>query len=691
MSRHKFLEAALQDWQKLRQIPLCERLAPPPQELWTLEQVLHHIGQSQRLAELESQVRLCRQHLEMAATPILGVLGELNAGKSSVVARFLSSAGRRRLPRGVENEFGTHRFVYWVPQSWKHDPQRHGALQRWLTQAHGHAPELLHEFPERAFQQYRSGREQPSLIPIPLLAYDEQLEHFALLDCPDVQTEDSSTEDSHVPSATSTPQVNRRLEFVVQAARVCSAFLLVWERSKIRDRLLREFLQRLRQVMAKVPIYLLINKVRPKADALQALLDDEDVKRICDKFHIADIYVAMDFEIPNWEQYTPRSLYEGGGEKFPVFFRLDARTAAAPHEAPAETGLAALFEQLQPAELQTAAIDSALIELRQQTLNLFDTLENWMQECQRNTRKAYQGLLQFCVDQFRDDRGEPLQIYSVTFQNKLNKIIMEEAPWYVKMANWFNDKIRSGVKMIEGMISLVRLGQQAKQWRSQLQHLGLGEGFVDATDLAQRSVQQRWVPSDWSEEQLRQIWSEVLERLGRFEHEVSEADLRPMAVDFWRHAPAGVAWRSALSILGSTAAMAGLVTAAIDGGATLMAGYSFSAAVATAIPGLGALTVGALGSGAALAVFYAGLIHHNSLPYLSAFFALACDALGLPRRLDDQPLTVTFGRGEQRRTFTLPLVQLPPLVSRRSLPNTGLWQWTSAGHEIWQKIRRSGS
>jgi hypothetical protein len=680
MSRHEFLKAALQDWQKLRQAPLLERWAPPPQELWTLEQALDALGQSQRLTELDTQVQLCRQRLEMAATPILGVLGELNAGKSSVVARFLSPAGRQRIPRGLEDAFGTHRFVYWVPQSWKQDSQRHLAWLRWLTQAHGHAPELLADAPEVAFQQYHSGREQPDLIPIPLLAYDVQLEHFALLDCPDVQTEDAPA------SSTSAARLNRRLEFVTQAARVCSAFLLLWERSKIRDRLLGEFLHRLRQVMAQVPIYLLINKVRPRPDALQAILDDEDVKRICDSFHIEDIYVSMDFDIPNWEQYTPRSLEEGDGEKFPVFFRLDASTAAAPREAATTTGLVALFEQLQPAELQKAAIDSAITELRQQTVALLDTLDAWMRECQRNTRTAYQGLLQFCVELFQDKRGEPLQIYSVTFHNKLNKVIMEEAPWYVKVANWFHDRIRGGMNLIRDMIPLVGLGQQVKQWKSQLQHWA--EGFVDAAELAQRSLQQRWIPADWSEEQLRQLWSEVLERLGRFEHEVSEADLRPMAVDFWRHAPAGVGWRSALSILGSTAAVAGLVTAAIDGGATLMAGYSFSAAVASAIPALGALTVGALGSGAALAVFYAGLVQHNSLPYLAAFFALACDALGLPRRLDDQPLTVTFGRGEQSRRFTLPRVQIPPVLPRQPLPNVGLWRWTNFGHEVWQNARR---
>lgn len=686
MFRPDGLEALLQDWRKLRQAPVLERRAPPPPEVWTLEQALSAVGQSSRLQAVEAQAELCRQRQEMAATPIVGVLGELNAGKSSVVARFLGPAGRSRLPRGLEDAFGTHRFVYWFPRAWWQDEQRNQALLRWLAQAHGHAPEPLHEDPRIAFQQYRSGRDSPDRLPVPLIACDDQLQHFALLDCPDIQTEDFPPTSAAASLGLSAPP-NRRLEFVTQAARLCSAFLLVWERSQVRDRLVGEFLQRLRQVMAHVPIYLLINKVRPKPDALSAILQDEDIHRIRNQYQIKDIYVAMDFDIPEWEQYTPASLANEGAEKFPVFFRLEARTAAAPHTAPATVGLAALFQQLPPAELQKAALDSAVTEFRQQIAALLDSLETWRQTCEKNTRSAWQGLLQFCLELFQDLRGEPLQIYHRTFQEKLNKVIMEQAPWYVKMANWFNDRIRSGMDMVHKMIPLSGLRQQAEHWRSQFPRLA--EGFVDAAELARRSLQQRWVPADWPREQLESNWKEVLEQLRRFEHQVSEADLRPMAEDFWRHAPAGVGWRSALSILGSTAAMAGLVTAAIDGGATLLAGYSFSAAVASAIPGLGALTVGAIGSGAALAVFYAGLIQQNSLPYLSAFFTLACDAFGLPRRLDDQPLTVTFGRGEQRRPLTLPLVEVPALRWRHPLPNVGLWHWTTLGCQAGENARRS--
>ncbi|MBA2226737.1 hypothetical protein [Thermogemmata fonticola] len=694
MFRHKGLEEVLQEWQKLRQAPVLGRTAPPPPVVRTLEQALDALGQRQRVQEVDAQAELCRQRLEMAATPILGVLGELNAGKSSVVARFLSPAGRCRLPRGLEEAFGTHRFVYWFPRAWQQDEQRYQALLRWLAQAHGHAPEPLHEKPEIAFQQYRSGRENPALIPVPLVAYDEQLQHFALLDCPDVQTEDHPPASPAALLGSSSPPPNRRLEFVTQAARLCSAFLLVWERSQVRDRLVGEFLHRLRQVMAQVPIFLLINKVRPKPDALSAILQDEDIQRIREKYHIQDIYVAMDFDIPNWERYTPASLQKDKASlpndeagKSPVFFRLDANTAADPHAAPATVGLAALFQQLPPAELQKAAIDSAVTELRQQIAALLDSLDTWRQKCEKTTRSAWQGLLQFCLELFQDQRGEPIQIYNLAFQEKLNKVIMEQAPWYVKMANWFHDRIHSGVELVRKMIPLSGLRHQAEQWRSHLQHWA--GGFVDAAELAQRSLQQRWVPADWPMERLEYLWKEVLEQLRRFEHQVSEADLRPMAEDFWRHAPAGVGWRSALSILGSMAAVAGLATAAIDGGATLMAGYSFSAAVASAIPGLGALTVGAIGTGTALAVCYAGLIQHNSLPYLSAFFTLACDAFGLPHRLDDQPLTVTFGRGEQRRPFTLPQVAVPSLRVCHPLPNIGLWHWTGPGRQAWENARRS--
>src|SRR5262245_22197468 len=68
----------------------------------TLEAALvAHEGEAARGA-LQAEFDVVRARLAILATPIVAVLGQLNAGKSSVVASFLSPAARRRVPRGEE-------------------------------------------------------------------------------------------------------------------------------------------------------------------------------------------------------------------------------------------------------------------------------------------------------------------------------------------------------------------------------------------------------------------------------------------------------------------------------------------------------------------------------------------------------------------------------------------------------------
>lgn len=60
----------------------------------------------------------------------------------------------------------------------------------------------------------------------------------------DIQTKDEPGSKS--PSNEATKRRNQRLKFVAQAARVCSAFFVVWQRAQLRDWLVDELLDRFR-------------------------------------------------------------------------------------------------------------------------------------------------------------------------------------------------------------------------------------------------------------------------------------------------------------------------------------------------------------------------------------------------------------------------------------------------------------
>ena len=86
-------------------------------------------SESSLAKELSEALEQARVLSTAPACPIVAVLGMLNAGKSSLVATFLSSGGmdttrrpddyRSRVLIGAANSEGTHRFVLWLPESWK--------------------------------------------------------------------------------------------------------------------------------------------------------------------------------------------------------------------------------------------------------------------------------------------------------------------------------------------------------------------------------------------------------------------------------------------------------------------------------------------------------------------------------------------------------------------------------------------
>jgi len=82
--------------------------------------------------------------------PTIAVAGMLNSGKTSLVSSFLSPVGRQRTLRGTSNREGTHRFVLWLPQSWRQDLELWSLLVQRIGDALGQPPEELAEDPAEA-------------------------------------------------------------------------------------------------------------------------------------------------------------------------------------------------------------------------------------------------------------------------------------------------------------------------------------------------------------------------------------------------------------------------------------------------------------------------------------------------------------------------------------------------------------
>ncbi|GBD37180.1 hypothetical protein HRbin36_02310 [bacterium HR36] len=657
-------------------------------ELLDLLQALRRANQDRLVDLIIRAVAVAKQRLQLAKITIIGVVGQLNAGKSSVVASFLSPNGRERVPRGVADRYGTHRFVYWLPQHCAQDRTLQEFICDLLTKAHGVPPEMLSEDPNIASAQYVSGRDQPTKIPTPLIAFDAGLTVFGFLDCLDIQTADAPELRNRCKGAVGH---NIRLNFVAQAARVCSAFLVVWERAQLRDRLLRELLTQLQHVMAEVPVYLLINKVRPEPGVIRSILEeDRDVQELKKQFRLQGIYLAMDFDIPGWKDYTPRGLVDtvaNAAEQFPLFFTCEPSYYDKPQEIPSKYWLVDLFRQLKPGELQQQLEQSHVQEILQLVREGVQRIEEWMDRCAEKTKEAYKGLLEFCCRQFADERNEPRQVPNKRFFSALRKAIIRNGPWYVR---WVGIPLEK-VKQIWGQLRSL----PPSKWSEVLPKEEYPTLLVKTGDeLVGELRDMRWIPASYLED-LKPVVKEVIEKFEKFHRTQLQVDpqkLDEMAQDFWKGlsgwAMVKIAIKSALAIFGVVIGLAGAIVAIIDGGATLLSAFSFTSWLASHIPGLAALTVGVIGTGAAFAIFYQGLVEYNTLPALAALFYLFCDAFGLPRELPPgQRPTVWFGRGKNRKQFTLPPMQVPGLDKNKklSLPDIGCWEWTEEGRK-WREF-----
>ena len=245
----------------LPRLSLLESLGDP--------RVAATVEQRQAGRQLHDQLRGLIDQLgvfeRMSRCPILGIAGLLNAGKSSLLATYLSPSGRRRVLRGLANNAGTNRFVLWLPTRWRDQPELIETLQSFVSQLFNHAPEPLDDDPELAMRQYNgqllAQGEERGVDPlrVPLVAFDAGLDalQLGLLDCPDIQSGIGPTGGDELLATV-------RQRQLAAVGRLCSAFIVVSKMSSLHDQSLAEVFRALGEAMPGVPRLLAVNRVKAR-------------------------------------------------------------------------------------------------------------------------------------------------------------------------------------------------------------------------------------------------------------------------------------------------------------------------------------------------------------------------------------------------------------------------------------------
>lgn len=417
--------------------------------------------QSSVVAETLNAGRRLDTSSRLVDRPTIAVAGMLNSGKTSLVSSFLSPAGQRRTLRGTSNREGTHRFVLWLPHSWRKDIELWSLLVSRIGDSLGHPPEDLAEDPVQAAAQYNNRRGDPAQLAVALLATDPALDEFGvgLLDCPDIVSDEEL--------GLGSPEQRKTL--LGRAATLCSAFLIVTDAASSRDTTLADLMRIASDLMPGVPRMLAVNKVRPRQSPDQVY---ETFLPMTKKFGVASIYAAYDYDVPASRPFIPRSnnaqsdrrlatavesartrpgfeSENDEGEPLPVFFEVAPNADDNPPAVidedrllmslPTKLDRGVLFSQLHRAlriNLEKIIWDAGLDAIRKDAEASF-----------AKTRECHDVLLDASLEFFANRKigGEVMELrlhQSERILRQLSESFAATAPWYARWGVRLNSTFR---------------------------------------------------------------------------------------------------------------------------------------------------------------------------------------------------------------------------------------------------------
>lgn len=606
--------------------------------------------------------RQLERALPLSENPTVAIAGMLNSGKTSLVASFLSQAGRIRSLRGPNTREGTHRFVLWLPEAWRSDPDLWSLLISRIGEALGNPPEMLSDDPEVAHAQYNNAAGDAGLLAVPLVATDPQLDDtgVGLLDCPDIV--------SDAAFGLGDPEARRHL--LGLAATLCSAFLVVTTPEAFRDADLADILRIASDLMPGVPRMLAVNKIRPRQSPEQIW---ETFRPLAERYRVETIYAAYDFDIAQSQPFIPRpsgdrrpAFVAHGEEALPVFFSLSENPDDNPPAAiaddrflfamPAQLDRAQLFERFQLA-LQ-AGLRKAIWE------DGYDRLQLAAQECAAEANTARSRLLAAALEFFahREPGGRIAELrlhQSERIIRQLSEAFCKAAPWYARWGVRMNATVR---RFIGGASDLVRrftptevarkTADEVKDVFSKGEQGGLltPERLVAALHEHQADDH---LPGHPEPAAIEGLASSVVLRFEREDFTSLDPRRLDQAVaEMWHEVPVTTKLKAGLTPLtAALAAFGAVLMLPLDFGGTVLIAYA-------SIPEL--LAAAGLST---FAAYWSGKSSANSVgqqaarQQLSDFLAILCDTVGVPRATD--PIHVQVAK--QSVALPSPNVQtLPP-------------------------------
>ena len=685
--------------------------------------------------QIESAMAHARTMIESPVCPIVAVLGMLNAGKSSLVATFLSASkgsGAERVLIGSANTEGTHRFVLWLPESWRSNSVIWGFLSKRLTEVFGCEPEELAESPEQAAEQYNdlsmrqvldaSGRlVTRGALEVPLVASDPQLDRLgiALMDCPDVQTGlmsgwHSVSDPSRTTRLDELSMAASQARFVVleRSALVCSAYIVVLPANAMHDQTVSRLLKMLEAKMPHVQRILAVNRVPRKYDSLEI---SHEMRTLYGFSNPSRIYMAYHFEGPQRReklQCVPGEISDRNDAHLPAFYRIDRDPVPQP-PAPVDDAawMLRLGEQLQGNALLSDAIDSSLTNLKIAMVRGLQTARDWISESNDRLASVHRIIAQACLDFSLDPEASASQPKirlqaSRQVVEQIAESLERTAPWWAKPGRWMQrlaqaskDSVGYATSWMKMPTWMIDRGNTVGQWaRTRLQR---GEGgkvvtadvLVDALAKSDRAgilgLDQRGI----QRERIREACQQAIER---FQAE-SSTQLDPEQVDrltakLWERMPMGKRILSGVAPAGILfAPLLAVIMIPLDfGGSSVLVFASLKELLFASAAGFGLM----LATGDGMPQLAES---ESAWQQLSDLVAVVTDQLGLVRKSASDPTEVTLGPTVRKLAPSTIGANRQPTVCIQGIPSSErssqvpAWESLSIGLDRLQQTHQQTS
>ncbi len=650
-------------------------------------------------AGLESLLGQMSVFESISRCPILAITGLLNAGKSSLLASYLSPENRGRVLRGLGNKAGTHRFVLWLPRVWWEDAELLSTLVSYLTGLFGHAPEHLSDGPHQAALQYNGRIVTASLLPgaedqlsassvdplsVPLIAYDSGLDELrlGLIDCPDIQTGFLGSSSAH----TGDDLAGVRRQQLAKVGRLCSAFVVLSKLGSLHDESLLQILTTLRDVMPGVPRLLAVNKVKARY-APEVVYDQ--ARGLVDRFGISAVFAAYDFRsslaasrIP-----PPPTRLRSGPEDQPQPIFFETAASSQDKESGAQPQLAYLHDlgqRLDAGTLSRESSRSLQLQLKTQTLRAVEWLQDNQRLHQRRCQDAWQAVADACYEFMaeRDSQGRATGLRlqaSPAIIAQMADSLQRTSPMWMRVSLSIDRTVRQLHQAISNSAARFKILQSASESVTQFtKRFRRGEGaqVVTPQRLAEavRGCDVHDTLQATTQEQLVSRAEMAMKRFADEDQTLLDRD----ELDAWsRQVWQGMSfkdklWKGTQPLAVVMAPLLAAVLVPFDAGGSAVLVFA-STKELLAAAGIAAVMTPMATGGEAL-----GIVHRET-PWrqLSDLFVILCDSIGLPRPTDEE-LPRSMCAGASRRL-------LPSTVAHKPCPSpAAISQWDLNAHVLQQ-------